>query len=244
MSYQNRPCWNMYKAIRVNPSFALSSSFPYPEASYYLTHSNGNIKSDLPVLLYQHRFTSTFTEPHLGWEITQLVQGDHVKFAGLGQTLALHRSWNKGKGWICSLLVSGIARICSSASLSSFVEMVTPNIPPGAKVWWRARRKAVWGVFVGPKGTSVRFQREFQWFAVFERITEIIKLEIINSQLIQHFDHVSWGRGREMTAGGTKSCKLPWVFTAQKIFYYFPSCFKSIIGSAKGSGTTQWGTCK
>lgn len=86
----------MYEAVRVNPSFALSSSFPYPEASYYLTPSNGIIKSDLPVILYHH--CSTFIEPHLGWEITQLVQGDHVKFAGLGQTLALHRSWNKGKG--------------------------------------------------------------------------------------------------------------------------------------------------
>lgn len=55
----------------------------------------------------------------------------------------------------------------------------------------------------------MRFQRGFQWFAVFERITEIIKLERINSQLIQHFDQVSWGRGREMTAGESKFCKLP-----------------------------------
>lgn len=91
------------------------------------------------------------------------------------------REW---KGWVCSLSALGIARkrmICLSASLSSYVEMVIPSIPTGAKVWWRARRKAAWGVFVGPKGTLVRLRRGFQWFAAFKRIIENIKVEIINS---------------------------------------------------------------
>jgi len=56
----------------------------------------------------------------------------------VGQNLALHNSWDKWKGWGCSLSVLGIARkrmICPSVSLSSFVEMVIANIPTGAKVW-------------------------------------------------------------------------------------------------------------